>query len=138
MELEQLHVTILAVTAIAIAVADHYGLQYMRGVAPLLNARTTHILHYIVWVGLSGMIITGALLVAPALSYYAAEPAFIVKMCMVLALVVNGIAIGILSRHAYQTPFAQLAISTKRALFVSGAVSTSCWIGAALIGYFVL
>jgi hypothetical protein len=138
MELEQMHVAILAITAVAIAIADHHGFQYVRGIVPLLDARRTAILHYIVWIGLLGMIATGALLVAPAFAYYASETVFLVKMCMVLALVINGVAIGILSRHAYRTPFAQLASTTKRALFVSGAISTTCWIGAAIIGFFVL
>lgn len=138
MELEELHVTILTLTALVILYADHEGFSYIRGKKPVLDEKKTHWLHRAVWAGLLGMIATGFIMFWPGREYYLSEPEFLVKMCMVFALLANGVLIGHLSKVSYTTPFAELPAKTKRLLFLSGAISTGGWIGAATIGFFFL
>jgi uncharacterized membrane protein YGL010W len=63
------------------------------------------------------------------------EPAFIVKMFMVTALIINGVAIGSLSQLASSAPFAALTRRQRAMLLVSGGVSVFCWLGAVFIGF---
>jgi hypothetical protein len=135
MELEQIHVTVLALTALLIVYSDHEGVAYLRGKKPTLNPTVTQWLHRGVTAGLSGMVLSGFLLFWPARDYYLTEPEFLVKLLMVAALIANGYLIGKLSPVASQTPFAELPLKTKRRLLISGAVSGFCWLGAAFIGF---
>lgn len=138
LELATVHLTVLLVTAIAIIWADHEGISYLRGMKKTLDPVLTKRLHYAVWAGLIGMIGTGTLLFARAADFYLTYPPFLLKMCMVAALCANAFLIGKLSAVSTVTPFAELSTKTKRLLFVSGAISTGCWLGAAFIGYFIL
>ena len=138
MEIEGLHVLILILTAGMILYADHDALSYLRGKKQVLNARVTSWLHRGVWVGLALMIVTGFFMMFPAREHYLTDPAFLVKMCMVAALVSNGLIIGQLSHIATKTPFRELPTKTKVAFFISGAVSSGCWLGATTIGMFFL
>ncbi len=132
--MEALHLLSLAFVAIVIIIADHDGLQYMRGKKAVLNATKVKRLHQLAWVGLGGMIITGIFLIRQN-PIVLEEPAFAVKMLMVAALLVNGFVIGRLSALSTTTPFTTLTKGQKLSLFVSGAVSVSCWLGAAFIGF---
>jgi hypothetical protein len=67
-------------------------------------------------------------------SYLLSQTAFLVKMCFVAALVINGFLIGSVSRLASEKAFAELSSSERRRVFVSGAVSTIGWIGAVACG----
>lgn len=136
--MEDIHLIILGITALFIVVADHDAFSYMRGTQALLSESKTKLLHYGVWTGLILMILTGLTLVLPLYEFYITDPAFIIKMCMVFALVVNGVLIGKLSKVATRVPFKELPSRTKMLLLASGGVSTSGWIGAAVIGYFFL
>lgn len=138
MDIVEIHLWILIVTAAAILVSDYHGHAYLRGTMPLLPKRRMHLLHIAVWVGLLGMIGTGLYMAYPALSYYLAKPAFVVKMLFVAILVVNALFIGRLLSVASERPFAELTAGEKKKLFVSGALSSICWVGAAAIGLFLL
>ena len=137
-EFEDIHLAILAVTALLILYADHEGFSYLRGTRELLSLKKTKSLHYGVWAGLVGMIATGIVLFWPERAYFVSEPEFLIKMCMVFALVVNAVLIGTLSKISATIPFAQLPQKTKRLLFISGGVSTLGWVGAAIVGFFFL
>ncbi len=133
-EIEAFHLLSLAFVAIVILIADHDGLQYIRGKKPVLNATKVKRLHQLAWVGLAGMIVTGIFLVRQN-PLVLEEPTFAVKMLMVAALFVNGFVIGRLSALSTATPFKSLTKGQKLSLLLSGAVSVSCWLGAAFIGF---
>lgn len=105
---------------------------------PLLPKGRMQILHIFVWIGLLGMIGTGLYMAYPALSYYLAKPAFIAKMLFVAILAINALFIGKLLSVASVRPFAELTAGEKKKLFISGALSSICWVGAATIGLFFL
>ena len=136
--MKTIHLTILLCTAIVILIADGHGWRWMRGTVATLDRRAVHILHFLMWTGLSLMIVTGLTLFSRAPSYYLAEPAFLMKMCIVAILVTNGILIGRLQGVALERPFSSLSQREKLPLLVSGAISTAAWIAAALTGYFLI
>lgn len=138
MDILEVHLWILIVTAVAILISDYHGHAYVRGTMLLLPKRRMQWLHRIVWIGLLGMIGTGLYMAYPALSYYLAKPAFIVKMGFVAVLVINATLIGKLLSVASERPFAVLTADEKKKLFISGALSSICWVGAATIGLFFL
>ncbi len=134
-EIEALHLLSLAFVAVVIIIADHDGYLYMRGKKAVLDAVKVERLHQLAWVGLGAMIVTGIALILEDPEEVFEEAAFGVKMLMVLALAINGFVIGQLSKLSTTTPFADLMMRQKLALLASGAVSVSCWIGAAVIGF---
>lgn len=133
-----LHLSILALTAIVILIADEQGFAWMRGKVSLLDPRRMRWLHALMWMGLGGMIATGLIQFLPAYEYYLAEPTFIMKMCFVAILVLNGILIGRLQHIAAERPFASLSTAEKLPLLASGTISTIAWVSAGLIGYFLI
>ncbi|MBX4215714.1 hypothetical protein KW797_02105 [Candidatus Parcubacteria bacterium] len=138
MELSDIHLSILAVTALAIVYADHLGWQYFRGRKPLLDARTMRRVHFIVIAGLIGMITTGFIMFWPDRAAYLSYWPFLIKMGFVLILVVNALFIHRLMGVASERPYASLTKGERRKLLVSGALSSIGWIGAAVIGLFYL
>lgn len=137
-ELGDLHLPVLAFTALAILYSDHKGLMYMLGRHEVLPERFVVLSHRLVWIGLIGMLVTGASLVAPSWEYRLTQGVFYIKMGLVLVLVMNAVAIGKLSEVATHTPFSQLSLEQKRTLLVSGTLSGTGWLGAAIIGFFFL
>ncbi len=138
MELENVHLIALSITAIFIIIADHDGLSYIRGKKQVLTLTRVKRLHYAVMTGLVVMIGSGALMFADVWGEVIEEPAFYLKMVMVGALVANSFVIGNLMHLATQKPFNTLSSGEKTKLFISGAVSGRCWVGAGIIGYFFL
>ena len=133
-EFEALHLLSLAFVAVVIIIADHDGYLYIRGKKAVLNATKVKRLHQLAWVGLVALTISGIGLVAEDPDVIE-EGAFGVKMLMVAALFANGFVIGQLAKLSVSTPFASLTRRQKLALFASGAVSVSCWVGATFIGF---
>jgi hypothetical protein len=138
LELETVHLTTLAITAIMILYSDHQGYLYFRGKKETLSLWFVTWSHRIVWSGLIGMILSGFFLVLPGWNYYLEYPLFYVKMGFVLVLCVNGLAIGKLSQLTTERAFHELPPELKKTLLVSGALSFSGWVGAAVIGFFFL
>jgi hypothetical protein len=136
--MEEVHLAILACTAVAILWADHMGFQYFRGTKQVLPLATVKRLHYAVWAGLIGMLVTGGIMASDRLTYLLAEPAFLAKMFFVGVLVVNSFFIATLLRKATEVPFVSLAQSDKVKLCISGGASTIAWVSAAVIGMFFL
>lgn len=137
-ELVTIHLATLVATILVIAYADHEAFAYFRGKKDLLNKRRITRLHYLVWVGLITMIVTGFALALPGLSYYLSEPLFLLKMGFVLVLIINSLFITKLLPIASERPFRELKKNEQRILLLSGAASASAWIGASIIGYFFL
>ncbi len=135
-EFEALHLLSLAFVAVVIILADSDGVAYLRGKKETLKAGKVRLLHNLAWVGLGLMAVTGMGLIAEHPDVVT-ESAFMVKMLMVLALFVNGFVIGQLAKLSTSTPFALLTPRKKMMILASGAVSISCWIGAAMIGFLI-
>lgn len=138
MELVDVHLAVLAITALVILYSDHQGFGYFRGKKALLSPRFVHYSHWIVWVGLVAMIATGVGLVIPSWQVYLMDPAFQLKIGFVVVLVVNGFAIGKLAQVASVKPFALLPKREKRTLMISGSLSVIGWVSSSFIGYFLL
>jgi hypothetical protein len=134
MDFELAHLAALAFSFIVIAIADHDGWRYFRGRTATLSPARLARLHTLAWVGLGGMVVTGMVLVIQH-QRVLDDPLFPVKMLMVLALVINGALIGRLMKVATTTPFAALNMQQRLPLFLSGAVSVCCWIGATVLGF---
>lgn len=66
----------------------------------------------------------------PLSSYLVTVPAFLLKMAFVVTLFINGLVIGHLVKVATERSFASLSWRERLPLLVSGAVSTTAWIGA--------
>jgi len=130
MDLLWLHLTILAATAIVIAIADHDAFQYVTGKSQVLDPKRTKLLHGLVWAGLLGMIGSSLLMAWPAIPALISVPGFVIKMLFVAMLVVNAIFIGDLMHVAFERPFSLLSGVEKTRLMISGAVSTIGWVGA--------
>lgn len=124
------HLTILACTALVILYTDHLGFRYFRGREQVLSAASVYRLHYAVWVGLLGMLATGAYMAWPALPILLTLPLFQLKMGFVAALFINALCIGFFIKTATVTPYDALTWQQKAPLLISGAVSTVSWIGA--------
>ncbi len=131
---EQLHLLALCIAAVGIVLADYIGWQYLRGSVTTVSAVTLRRLHRVVWLGLGLMIATGGALVAEQPEVLT-EVSFYVKLLMVAALLFNGVCIGKLMQVATTTPYRALDQQIRRRLMLSGAVSLTCWIGAAVIGF---
>lgn len=138
MDLVTIHLSTLALTAIAILYADHMGFEYFRGKRLTLDGSRVTRLHHIVWVGLTFMIVSGFFLVKPQWEFIRTEPVFYIKMGLVLMLIVNAFLIGKMSHLTHHRAFAELPADVRKTFLVSGAVSVIGWVGAAIIGYFFL
>jgi uncharacterized membrane protein len=118
--------------------ADHMGLRWIMGKDSVLNPVKVERYHKMVWIGLGALIVTGITLFIPLRDYLLTNPRFFVKMWFVGMLVINGVAIGILSKVAVHKSFKELSQKTKIQLFATGAISTICWLGAILGGIFLI
>lgn len=137
-ELADVHLAILLITAVVILYADHLGFDYFRQKRLLIDRTQMRITHYAVLAGLFGMVVTGLFLMLPRWRFYLSEPVFYVKMAFVLILIFNATFIARMSHLASETPFSLLEPDERNAFMVSGALSAVGWIGAAFIGYFLL
>lgn len=133
-----LHLISLSYVAWNIIHADHMGFNWIRGTVQILNENKVTKYHKGLWAGLALMITTGLFLFWPLREFLLARPLFYVKMAFVITLIGNGLVIGILQKTATSKTFASLSLKEKLPLFISGAVSTLSWIGAALAGLFLI
>ncbi len=78
MELQTIHLTTLAFTALVILYSDHKGFQYFHGTAPTPTLFFVTWSHRLVWMGLIGMMLSGFFLVFPYWEHYLAQPVFFV------------------------------------------------------------
>lgn len=125
-----LHLTLLGLTALVILYTDSQGLLWLLGKKETLSAKVMTWLHWAVWAGLLGMILTGISLASSYGTYLMTQYLFGLKMFFVLLLVINAFLIGRHMHLATEKRFSELSTAEKRALIISGAVSTISWIGA--------
>lgn len=133
-----IHVATLSVLALVIVYSDINALLYLLGKKSVLSEKMVRIEHRVVWSGLALMILSGGAMFLPGWQYYIHEPAFLVKMTFVGALIINGFLIGKIASQASVAPFKELEPAVQKRMLISGAVSTLAWVGAATIGFFFL
>ena len=134
-----LHLLILAATAVAVLIADHDAYLWIKGRKQTLDATRVVRLHWIVAAGLSGMVLTGIFLFLPKQTYLlGADYAFYIKMFFVFALFVNSFFIYRLLEISTTRQYSSLSSKERRPLFISGAISTISWVGAAAAALFIL
>lgn len=136
--MEAVHLLSLSIAILGIAMADKQAFSWMTGKAETLPKQPLHLIHNIVWLGLIGLITSGAIMAYPMIDYLIKDPAFIVKMMFVGILITNGFLISSLMKIAHQRSFASLETNERMPLFLSGAVSTISWSAAIIIGFFFL
>ena len=131
------HFASLAFVAWNVLHADHMGFNWIRGTVAKLDEKQVRKYHYGTWIGLGLMITTGLLLFSQSYEYLLTRPQFYVKMGFVVALIINGFIIGGLQKTAITKTYASLSTKEKIPLFLSGGISTLCWLGAVAGGYFL-
>ncbi len=133
-----LHFLVLGFTAWNVVLADHLGFNWIRGKIKMLSVNEVKKYHYRVWTGLVLMIVTGFFLFWPLRELLLTRTQFYVKMAFVATLVMNSFVIGYLQNIAITKTFASLTFKEKLPLFISGSVSTLCWILTAAAGFFLI
>jgi hypothetical protein len=129
-----IHILSLCVAGVGILVADKSAFAWLRGKKQTISTQVIFISHWVVTGGLAGLILSGLVLFWPRRDYLVMEPFFWTKMAFVAALVINSFVIEYLMHHAAARSFASLSKRERIPFYISGAVSTISWIGAALIG----
>ncbi|MGR2752267.1 hypothetical protein [Agromyces arachidis] len=129
-----LHLASLVVGLGAVVMIEWHGLLWATGWSTAREVRQAdRTLILPVWVGLGGLLATGALL-QPDLG----EPLTVVKLFAVLVLSLNGVALtrwtSDLARMPAKAHFRALPRSARTAYIVSGVVSQLAWWTAVLIG----
>lgn len=133
-----IHLLSLSFVLFTIVRADLYGMSWVRGSKKTLDVKVLNKLHIDMWAGLILMIITGLILFYPMREYLLTRPQFYVKMAFVVTLICNGFVIGKLQHISTTRSFSSLTIKEKAPLFISGAVSTICWISAIVTAFFLI
>ncbi len=128
-----LHIIALLCAGMIILFADKEAFSWVRGKKDILDATRMHRFHLAMWAALLALVATGAIMAYPRLSYLTSQPLFLIKMSFVGILFVNAVIIGRLMPVASIKSFASLPQETKRALYLSGVVSTFSWIGTVLV-----
>lgn len=136
--LPPLHFIVLGFTAWNVVLADHMGFTWIQGKAKTLNANNVKKYHYRVWTGLGLMILTGFFLFWPLREFLLTRTQFYVKMAFVTTLFINSFIIGYLKETAITKTYASLSLKEKLPFFISGALSTACWILAATAAFYLI
>lgn len=126
------HLVSLAIAAGGILYADSLGMKWIRGKIERLDVLDLERAHLIVSIALLLLVITGGIMFWPMRSYLLFQPLFLLKMAFVLLLILNSFVIDSMMHLSRLHSFRDLAQRQKISLFVSGAVSTVCWLGAGI------
>jgi len=132
--MSDLHVVFVILALIAVAFSDEQGLRWFLGRKRTLSPSLVAKMHLAVSVGIGGLLLTGGLMFLDRYDYLLREPVFLIKMCFVGALVVNGFLIGSISRLATEKAYTELDRSERRRVFFSATVSFTGWVGAVICG----
>ena len=132
-----LHLLALAYAAWNIFHADHMGFNWVRGKVETLDGTQVKKYHRGTWVGLILAIITG-IFAFLNVRYIIVYPQFYIKMGFVAALIVNSFVIGALSKIPTTKTFISLSTKEKLPLIISGGISMTSWVGAAIMALFIM
>ncbi len=117
--------------------SDHQGFLWFIGKKQLADKAKTELGHKLALWGFLMICITGFILSWPMREFLLENNVFLVKMFFVVALGINGLAIGKLSKIAIEKPFVSISKKDKTILFFSGAVSTLSWLSAGVLAFFI-
>jgi len=132
------HLLILGFITWNVLRADHLGLNWIKGTVKILDAQEVKKYHYSISVGLGLMVVTGLTMFWPLREYLLTRPQFYVKMAFVTTLIINSFVIGSLQKKATTRTFSSLSFKEKRALFITGGISSACWVLTALAGFYLM
>jgi len=124
------HITFLCLSGLGILVADKGAFAWLTHKRDTVSKTELFVSHWVVTIGLSGLVLTGLYLFWPMRDYLLAQPLFWLKMIFVLTLVVNSFFIEYLMHTAAHTPWRALSRRERVPFIVSGALSTLSWVGA--------
>ena len=128
-----LHIGSLCLAGVGILYADTSALGWLLGKHATIDKRAVFVSHWIVTLGLAGLLLTGSYLFWPMRNYLITSPLFLTKIAFVIALVINSFIIERLILIAEIRPFRTLTLTKQIEFFVSGAVSTASWAGAFIL-----
>lgn len=137
MPLINVHIGLMFFSVGIIFLADKEAFAWLRGRKETLNVRRLNTYHFLMWVGLLGLIGTGVWMSVPMYAYLLSQPLFIIKLLFVGILFVNAILVGRLMHVALVKPFRTLSWSEKMPLFLSGALSAFSWFSVIGIAYYL-
>jgi hypothetical protein len=128
-----IHLGSLCVAGLGILMADHAAFQWLTNKRDVVGKRELFLSHWIVTLGLIGLVLSGLYLFWPVRDYLLGQPLFWLKMSFVAALIINSFFIEYLMHTASHTPWRRLSFGERVPFIVSGAVSTLSWVGAFLV-----
>jgi hypothetical protein len=131
-----IHIGFLCVAGVGILMADHAAFQWLTHKRDVVGKRELFVSHWVVSIGLTGLVLSGLYLFWPMRDYLLVQPLFWLKMAFVAALIINSFFIEYLMHMASHTPWRQLAISERVPFIVSGGISTLSWLGALLVALY--
>jgi len=131
------HLGFLIVVVVGSIMADHLAYCWMRGKKLLLEKNELERAHWIVTIGLTGLVFTGLYLFWPQRDYLLEQPTFWLKMFFVLTLLINSFLIESLMPHATRSTHAALDALQKRKLMLSGGISTVSWLGTIIAAIYL-
>jgi hypothetical protein len=131
----EIHLAFVFVTLFFVVISDGSGVLWLLGIRKTLPAKFIHVMHLIVSVGIGGLLLTGGLMVLERFDYLLQDVAFIAKMALVLALVINAFCIEGLAKLATTKTFKELTLLERASVLSSGAVSLIGWLGALILGF---
>jgi len=127
------HLSFLAIALYGTIDADSQAFAWMRGKFTTIPLASLYRTHWIVTIGLAGLILTGMYMYWPMRAYLYTQPYFLAKMFFVLALLLNSFYIERLMPLASQFEHKHLSASQKNILTLSGGISTLSWFAAATL-----
>jgi hypothetical protein len=121
----------------AVLVLDVYGFRRIRNKdAPVISVvHLAHVLDIGIWLGLIGLLVTGAFLHPNVHSHW-----FQIKAAAVLLVALNGVSVQALNHRVYELPpttvMRDLPTNLMRRLMLAAAISGLAWWTAIGIGFF--
>jgi hypothetical protein len=131
------HISFVILSLLVVIYSDHQGFLWFIGKKQLADKAKTELGHKLALWGFLMICITGFILSWPMREFLLENNVFLVKMFFVVALGINGLAIGKLSKIAIEKPFVSISKKDKTILFFSGAVSTLSWLSAGVLAFFI-
>lgn len=130
-----LHIFSVLFSGGVIIAADKEAMGWFRGRTLTMNRSRVRIYHYLMWVGLGAVIVSGFFLFYPMWQFLVTNQLFIIKMLFVAILIINGILVGRLQDIALTRPYASLTLDEKLPLFASAAISVFSWLSAGILAF---
>jgi hypothetical protein len=132
-----LHILSLGFVLGITAVADKDAFAWLLGKKLVLERKRLYTYHTLIWFGLIALIASGTYLFWPMRNFLLSDLLFDIKLLFVGILVINALLIGRLMNLALTKPFATVSRSDRRALLLSGAISTFSWLCAAAVAMWI-